>query len=385
MLQEAQWASDEERNKPYTGWSSAYSVQSILLQLQAFLFDEAEKDSKSVEKAALSAKRFACQTCTHAHDKPFPNIVAKRPTKKQASAVLVPGQAPSNKIQESTTREPRVPKGYEAPGPIPVQAESSKSVSAPVPAPVKPAVVRPTKVVPFFLAPEKPAVAAAEPQEETWRVVGVKHTRKISSARAPSQQQQQTPPAASINSSNAYAALIKLRGKENISLAKKERTQVKLVPLTAEEQKRKMRTMKKNQKRTEKRREKRGDDSSASPVAALGSTVVVAASSSVSGATVPAAKTTATTLVTLATPAATEFTVVGQAKHTASANHDVVKVTSPAVAAKIMRELLPFVIDSQLAKDFAALLSDKKALKSMTGIESSLFSVRTDACSSLQT
>jgi ubiquitin-conjugating enzyme E2 N len=33
---------DSERSGPYTGWSPAYSVQSILLQLQSFLLDGLE-------------------------------------------------------------------------------------------------------------------------------------------------------------------------------------------------------------------------------------------------------------------------------------------------------------------------------------------------------
>jgi len=39
MLEGGEWAADEERRRPYCGWSSAYSVLAILRQLQTFFFE----------------------------------------------------------------------------------------------------------------------------------------------------------------------------------------------------------------------------------------------------------------------------------------------------------------------------------------------------------
>jgi ubiquitin-conjugating enzyme E2 D/E len=406
MLQEAQWATEEERNKPYTGWSSAYSVQSILLQLQAFLFDEAGKDQKSVEKAALSAKRFTCQTCTHAHDKPFPNIVV---AKKAAAtkSTLVAGQAPSNKLTKRQPRQPRVPEGYDAPGPIPVHQEEPKKVAAPAPAaaevtPAKPVVVaEPPRAIPFYSAPQPQAsvkkAVADEDSEENWTVVVSKHSRvaaAVAKKRAPAsssfsktatQPQQQIAASASVDS-NAFAALIKLRGKENVSTAadKKAATPLRVAPLTPEEQKKKLRTLKKNQKRTEKRREKRGEN--VPSVVIGGATLVVPSVASAPANTSPP-PTPSKAVVSapqqqqqqqVQPTKQADFTVVASKGKSAHQHDDdgEISITPPALAAKIMSELLPFALDTQLSKDFNKILCDKKLMKTLTGIDTSLFSVR---------
>eukprot|EP01114_Cavostelium_apophysatum_P015647 TRINITY_DN4309_c0_g1_i1.p1 TRINITY_DN4309_c0_g1~~TRINITY_DN4309_c0_g1_i1.p1 ORF type:complete len:1000 (-),score=330.36 TRINITY_DN4309_c0_g1_i1:12-2684(-) len=84
LLEEAQWSSSEETNKPYTGWSSAYSVQSILLQLQAFLFDKASKDRVEIEKASKSAQQFHCANCGHKHGAESPQFSVVKPQPKLA-------------------------------------------------------------------------------------------------------------------------------------------------------------------------------------------------------------------------------------------------------------------------------------------------------------
>src|SRR3990167_1144059 len=64
MLQEFEWAG-EEQDKPYTGWTTAYSVHSVLLQLQSFLFDKANATAQDIKKAADSARDFKCSGCPH--------------------------------------------------------------------------------------------------------------------------------------------------------------------------------------------------------------------------------------------------------------------------------------------------------------------------------
>ncbi len=58
------------RKEEGAGWTSAYTVQSVLTQLQSFLFEEnLNKDRKEVEmeakKAVKNANDFKCNTCKH--------------------------------------------------------------------------------------------------------------------------------------------------------------------------------------------------------------------------------------------------------------------------------------------------------------------------------
>ena len=84
---EGQWVPHDhktqtKKDKGY-GWTPAYTIQSILVQLQAFLFDKADTTwwsefatkigyTSTVEEARSGAKYFKCKKCAHKGKKPYP-------------------------------------------------------------------------------------------------------------------------------------------------------------------------------------------------------------------------------------------------------------------------------------------------------------------------
>lgn len=57
---------------PYSGWSSAYSVLTILIQLQSYLLDEGLIDAAGLPESEDEARRFQCPRCSHCPEAPFP-------------------------------------------------------------------------------------------------------------------------------------------------------------------------------------------------------------------------------------------------------------------------------------------------------------------------
>mmetsp|Transcript_5920 Transcript_5920/g.13021 ORF Transcript_5920/g.13021 Transcript_5920/m.13021 type:complete len:1136 (-) Transcript_5920:372-3779(-) len=98
MLEEGQWSSSKERDAEFTGWSTSYSVFSILMQLQAFLFDL----GNNARRTAAAAARCTC-FCGHGVDRvypPLPTPVPPPPRALQASDPFAEIES------ESTTRAP---------------------------------------------------------------------------------------------------------------------------------------------------------------------------------------------------------------------------------------------------------------------------------------
>lgn len=71
-------------NVPYEGWSAAYSVTSILMQLQSFLFADkidqdggyqvqARRSQRDIAHTISTCKRFTC-SCGHSNDYPQPPV-----------------------------------------------------------------------------------------------------------------------------------------------------------------------------------------------------------------------------------------------------------------------------------------------------------------------
>eukprot|EP00931_Biecheleriopsis_adriatica_P001700 TRINITY_DN10213_c0_g1_i1.p1 TRINITY_DN10213_c0_g1~~TRINITY_DN10213_c0_g1_i1.p1 ORF type:complete len:522 (+),score=81.17 TRINITY_DN10213_c0_g1_i1:57-1568(+) len=99
MLKNFFWMGGEDSSRPYEGWSTAYSVSSILLQVQCFLFDDwaqnydgrykntlwdavieegghrrtAAEVQRKLQDAQAEAVAFRC-SCGHCGDKPWPYI-----------------------------------------------------------------------------------------------------------------------------------------------------------------------------------------------------------------------------------------------------------------------------------------------------------------------
>ena len=98
----------ETSTVPYEGWSSTYSVTSLLMQLQTFLFAEkVDQDGGYQARARLhdrdvaysidECKKFVCATCKHCHATPYPKVYDPRKylihTKPLAPQVTVHGSA----------------------------------------------------------------------------------------------------------------------------------------------------------------------------------------------------------------------------------------------------------------------------------------------------
>lgn len=78
----------ETETSPYRGWSNAYTVSSLLVQLQAFLFDvervedeEASnqqgsryQDEYGINRMYREARNFKCTRCSHWGHKPYPSL-----------------------------------------------------------------------------------------------------------------------------------------------------------------------------------------------------------------------------------------------------------------------------------------------------------------------
>jgi len=69
MLEEGQWSDSQEREAEFTGWSNCYSVFSILMQLQAFLFDL----DNNASRTRAAAERCEC-FCGHGLHRVYPPL-----------------------------------------------------------------------------------------------------------------------------------------------------------------------------------------------------------------------------------------------------------------------------------------------------------------------
>eukprot|EP01084_Bolivina_argentea_P254615 428081_1 len=65
------------RNIPYHGWTCAYSIFSVLFQLQSFLCDvenQKKYTKKDIDLMLRQSQSFECKKCGHSAAKPFPSI-----------------------------------------------------------------------------------------------------------------------------------------------------------------------------------------------------------------------------------------------------------------------------------------------------------------------
>merc|ERR1719242_1813039 len=105
----------ESSNIPYEGWSGAYSVTSILMQLQSFLFAEnidqdggyqikATHSRDSVQNGIRNCLYFRCKTCSHSHSTPCPAIQRLDDDPKIPIYPVIPGM--NRVIIDGTTIQP---------------------------------------------------------------------------------------------------------------------------------------------------------------------------------------------------------------------------------------------------------------------------------------
>ena len=87
---EGQWVPNlgDHKNDLYCGWTSAYTMHSILLQLQSFLTDSKKVNTQpwAVHKAVRTAAAVRCK-CSHTAQHPFPALpMQAKPTPAPKSA-----------------------------------------------------------------------------------------------------------------------------------------------------------------------------------------------------------------------------------------------------------------------------------------------------------
>eukprot|EP00386_Alphamonas_edax_P000681 GDKI01002117.1.p1 GENE.GDKI01002117.1~~GDKI01002117.1.p1 ORF type:complete len:947 (-),score=330.89 GDKI01002117.1:22-2772(-) len=81
LLETGQWADKEERMMKYTGWSAAYSVQTILMQLQSFMQEKAYTTRGAVQSSLRGSLRYKCMKkgCMHTYNTPHPPFLEPMP------------------------------------------------------------------------------------------------------------------------------------------------------------------------------------------------------------------------------------------------------------------------------------------------------------------
>ena len=103
------WMEGGTSSEPYSGWSSSYTVKTIMMQLQTFLFEEfienydgrikhtlyelapeegggfrdKTKIKELIDKAFHDSYNFKCEKCGHCHEKSFPEITIPLPKREE--------------------------------------------------------------------------------------------------------------------------------------------------------------------------------------------------------------------------------------------------------------------------------------------------------------
>jgi ubiquitin-protein ligase len=103
------WMEDGTSSEPYSGWSSSYTVKTIMMQLQTFLFEEfienydgrtkhtlyelapeegggfrdKTKIKGLIDQAFQDSYNFKCDKCGHCYHKPFPQVCTPIPPRRE--------------------------------------------------------------------------------------------------------------------------------------------------------------------------------------------------------------------------------------------------------------------------------------------------------------
>uniref|UniRef100_A0A0G4HZ39 UBC core domain-containing protein n=1 Tax=Chromera velia CCMP2878 TaxID=1169474 RepID=A0A0G4HZ39_9ALVE len=174
MLERGQWSGTQETTVPYTGWTSAYTVQSVLMQLQSFLMETQFKERDRVQEAHATCLNFHCEDCGHTGAKPWPPLpngffMTEREPPHEAEPLTVPSApphstpeaapqsssaTPSSSSGHTGTSSPFIPPPICTTPPVTPLIPSTRPVRAtPSPSPVIPSSTSPVKNLGFPSTP----------------------------------------------------------------------------------------------------------------------------------------------------------------------------------------------------------------------------------------
>lgn len=115
-----------DSNAPYTGWSSAYSVTSVLVQISSLVLDSRDWLEDQIPACVTEAKNFDCAKCAHTFGEPVPPFPSEETCGEcEVQSLVLPEVKPQPIVQylgemgwlgaKTQQQQPEAEKAEEAP------------------------------------------------------------------------------------------------------------------------------------------------------------------------------------------------------------------------------------------------------------------------------